>query len=537
MFALALGSIATADVTPQAPPPPGSAAADAGAAGAPAPAAAGNDDDTGDDTAPVAAPAAPPLPDASDQAGRDAWLKARIAALLGAHPELAPAKIGVSIVDLDSGDALFEKDPDGHYELASNAKVMTSTAALATLGPEFKWRTSVYAERWDPTNGTVRGDLYLRGRGDPTLRASDLRDLIHDLKLAGVRRVEGSLVFDTSYFDATDEPPHFADQPKERAGFRAPIDAFAIEGDAVVVVVEPDTNGILPATVSLDPSLGDYVEITLSDVTTVTDGRTRLHVETKLKKDKIELEVTGQIRADGGPEWIRRRIDDPLRMTFELTKTALAREGIALGHKKMQRGTVPDRAREMAWHESAPLSEVVRAMNKYSNNFIAETLLKTIGAESIERAGDPRPASWTDGLTVVRRWLTEQVGLAAGSFRIENGSGLFDATDFSPGEITKVLAWAWHDFRIGPDLIASLPTMGVDGTARRRLALSPARGRARAKTGTLAAVATLAGFAAVDARRPLAFALLVNDIPDGERRAARALEDAIVEACVAYLGE
>jgi D-alanyl-D-alanine carboxypeptidase/D-alanyl-D-alanine-endopeptidase (penicillin-binding protein 4) len=211
-------------------------------------------------------------------------------------------------------------------------------------------------------------------------------------------------------------------------------------------------------------------------------------------------------------------------------------EGIALGKKKPARGVVPPRARWMAEHESETLGEIVHDMNKVSNNYIAETLLKTLGAEIAQHELPSRPGTWADGLTAVQGFLTGEIGLESGEFRYENGSGLFNSTEITPSQLTRVLLWDWRDFRVGPDLVASLPIMGVDGTTRSRLALSPAHGRARAKTGTLANVSTLTGFAAVDARRPLAFAILVNGIPDGARADARAVQDQIVEACVAYLG-
>jgi D-alanyl-D-alanine carboxypeptidase/D-alanyl-D-alanine-endopeptidase (penicillin-binding protein 4) len=506
---------------------------------APIGSAASTDVESGDsdDHPTILGPSSPALPDADDQLGRVAWLKMRLATILASHVELASARIGVSIVDVDTGETLFEKDAAGRFNLASSAKVMTSSAALARLGTGFRWRTSAYAEKWDPTTGTIEGDLYLRGRGDPTLKRADLRQIAHDLYLFGVRRISGQIVFDLSYFDGVDEPPHFADQPKERAGFRAPIGALSVEGNSIVVVVSPDPGGILPAEVTIEPPLDDYVQIMLADVTTITTGRNRVRVETTINKDKktIELEVTGQIRADGGPQWIRRRIDDPVRFAGEVMARQLNAEGIALGKKKATRGTVPVRARWMAEHESETLGEIVHDMNKVSNNYIAETLLKTLGAETAAHEPPARPATWADGIAAVQSFLVGDVGLEPGEFRYENGSGLFGSTDFTPTQLTRVLMWDWRDFRVGPDLVASLPVMGVDGTTRSRLALSSARGRARAKTGTLAAVSTLTGYAAIDSRRPLAFAFLLNDIPDGARPDARAVQDQMVEACVAYL--
>lgn len=490
-----------------------------------------------DDAAVAGPPAAAPLPDISDRDARNAWLQVRLGTLMGSHPPLAGSKIGVSIVDLESGDALYGKEPDALMNLASNAKVLTAAAALARLGPEFRWRTAAYADKWDPTTGTIKGNLYLRGRGDPTLRAADLRVLVHDLKLAGVRSIEGQIMFDLTYFDAVIEPPHFDEQPTERAGFRAPVSALSVDGNSVVVVVEPDTSGIFPAEVWVEPDLGDYVQITIADVASVDKGRTRIRVETRLEKDVIELEVTGQIRVDHGPEWIRRRIDDPVRMAGEVVKDALAAEGIPLRKKKLGRGAVPEKAIRLAYHESLPLGDIVRSMNKLSNNFYAEAVLKTLGAElGPAYSIPPRPATWADGLAAVDRWLVDVAGLEEKSYRFGNGSGLFASTEVSAAQMTRVLDAAWKDFRVGPDLAASLAVMGVDGTVRGRLVTTPARGRARAKTGTLAAVSTLAGYVAVDTRRPLAFAILLNDIPEGARAHARLLQDEIVAACVAYLG-
>lgn len=527
MLALALASIDSSSARSQAAAP-----ADAGAAVAD-PAA---EDLEGDLAAPIA-PEASPLPPADDRDARDAWLQLRLGTLVGSHPELGPARFGVVVVDIASGKTLFSRDGDAPFNLASNTKVLTAAAALARLGPDFRWRTTAYAEKWNPDTGTIEGDLFLRGRGDPTLRSVDLRTLAHDLAMAGVTDIDGQVVFDTSYFDNVVEPPHFAEQPKERAGFRAPIGSLSIDGNSIVVVVEPDTMGLLPAKVYLEPTVGDYVLIKVNEVATVTEGRTRIRVETLVKKDQIELEVTGQIRHDGGPEWIRRRIDDPLRFAGEVMKRMLAAEGIRLGKKKIGRDLVPTKAIAMAWRESAPLGEIVRTMNKISNNFYAETVLKTLGAEMVASvAVPPRAATWDDGLAELRRYLIEDAGLEDGSFRVGNGSGLFASSDFSPAQMAAVLEAAWKDFRVGPDLAASLAVMGMDGTVRRRLATTPARGRARVKTGTLAAVSTLAGYIAVDTRRPLAFAVLVNDIPDGARAHARALQDQVVAACVAYLG-
>jgi serine-type D-Ala-D-Ala carboxypeptidase/endopeptidase (penicillin-binding protein 4) len=212
------------------------------------------------------------------------------------------------------------------------------------------------------------------------------------------------------------------------------------------------------------------------------------------------------------------------------------------------RATTPAAAVLLAAHDSPPLAVLVRGMGKYSNNFVAEMVLKSVGAESRPRPppapgaapAPPPPATWADGQTAVRRWLVDQVGLPAGSFRYDNGSGLFDATSFSPRQIAAVLRAVYRDFRIGPDFVASLATAGADGTLRSRLVGGAADHRVRAKTGTLDRVVALSGYAAASGTRPLAFSIVINDLAvkrGGTAKAdARALVDEVAALLAAYAG-
>ncbi len=543
VVALALGSIDSptarsqgaapaADETPPAAAPPAAAAEPAADPGEEP---ASEDDVAGD----AAIPQAAPLPDPKDQTALDLWLLDRLQTLAASRPQLGAAKVGIAVIDISSGHTLFTSSGDRGFNLASNAKILTAAAALARLGPDFRWHTGAFAEKWNPATGAIEGDLYLRGKGDPTLRSRDLAALAHDLHMAGVRSIDGKIILDVSYFDRVDEAPHFDEQPKERAGFRAPIGALAVDGNTITVVIEPSASGQAAATVSLEPDVGDYVTLRTAEVSTTTTGRSRVYVGSTVKRDRIELNVSGQLRHDGGPSWVRRRIDDPIRFTGEVFLRALADADIRVGKKKFTTGVVPAKAVLMAAHNSAPLGEVVREMNKWSNNYIAEILLKTLGAEALARDAapgtPPTPASWAHGVAEVRRWMVDEAHVLGG-FRVDNGSGLFASTEVTPLQLARVLDAAWRDFRVGPDLVASLAVMGVDGTTRSRMRSTAALGRVRAKTGTLAAVSTLSGYVAIDGRHPLAFAVLVNDIPGGARGHARALQNDVVAACLEYLG-
>ncbi|HET9992790.1 MAG TPA: D-alanyl-D-alanine carboxypeptidase/D-alanyl-D-alanine-endopeptidase, partial [Kofleriaceae bacterium] len=431
--------------------------------------------------------------------------------------------------DLATGAELFTHEPDKGLNLASNTKLLTSVAALGTLGAGFRWRTAVYVDDLDDKTGKVVGDLYLRGRGDPVLSANDLKQLAADVAARGVRSVEGQLVVDASYFDGVTEPPHYSEQPKERAAFRAPIAALGVARSAVTITVTGEPGG--PGRVTLDPDAGDYVRVAKAEVKTITEGRTRLRIDAKPNADHLSIEVTGSIKVANGSYDTRKRVDDPAKFAAKVFEQALADQGVRIAKHAIGSAQVPPTAKLLAAHDSAALSTVMRAMNKESDNYIAESILKTLGAET---RTTPAPATWADGVSAVALALGK-LGLAPGSYRADNGSGLFDASTVSPHQLVTLLRAARKDYRIGPDLVASLPTGGVDGTLAKRWHDHAARGRVRAKTGTLNSVVSLAGFAGVDEAHPIAFAIVLNDVPQGQRGPARAMADDMVDAMIAYL--
>jgi D-alanyl-D-alanine carboxypeptidase/D-alanyl-D-alanine-endopeptidase (penicillin-binding protein 4) len=468
----------------------------------------------------------------ADPKQRATWLQQKLQLAIDARPLLAAkAKIGVSIVDLASGKELFAHDADQGMTLASNAKLLTTAAALGTLGGGFRWRTAAFIDdkALDETTGVVTGDLYLRAHGDPTLNVNDLRAMATEIAAHGVRTVNGSLSIDATYFDDVVDPPHFQEQPKERAYFRAPVASFGVSRSAFLVNVIGEPGG--GAKVWIEPDAGDHIKLTKVQVVSVMLGRTRIKVDVKPKKDTLEIEVVGQIRLSDGHWWSKRRVDDPLRYAAEVFKRALAEKGIKITKKPIKLAPVPINARSLVVHDSEPLSSVIRDMNKASDNYMAESVLKTLGAET---RATPAPATWADGVAAVQAFLAK-LGLPPGTYRCDNGSGLFAATAVSARQLVTVLRGAYADYRIGPDLIGSLPVGGMDGTLARRWHDSAARGRVRAKTGTLAAVTSLSGYVGVDGAHPIAFAILVNDIPTGQKGPSRAMADDMLDAIVAYL--
>ena len=486
----------------------------------------------------------PPVP--SDPAAREQWLTLACDAALAAAPTLARADVGAVVLDVASGRVLWHHDGERALSLASVTKVLTTAAALSGLGPGFRWRTSLLAERPDHDTGVIDGDLYVRPRGDPTLTMDGLRDLARQLAWRGVRRVDGTLVIDGTYFADDGPPPRFDDQPNERAGYRAPVASASLERNAVTVIVVADRAGG-PASVTLDPPGGDYVRLAERAVVSVDRGRSRIRVDSEEQDGVLTLRVSGQLNPDDGVYFARRRVEAPDRLLAAGLRAALADAGIRVRGTRVEHGAPPPTAVLLAEHTSATLGEVVRDMDKNSDNFVAETVLKTLGAEVLARATAaataapadpsapppaPRSATWADGQRAVARYLTDVAGLAPASFRVENGSGLYDASEVSAHAVAQVLATAYRDLRVGPEMMAALSIAGVDGTLRKRLKAPGVRARVRGKTGTLAAVSSLAGYAGVDTGRPLAFAVIINRLPGGQRPAARTLQDAIAAIAV-----
>jgi D-alanyl-D-alanine carboxypeptidase/D-alanyl-D-alanine-endopeptidase (penicillin-binding protein 4) len=477
----------------------------------------------------------PDAPKAPGEAGaRRAWLKSQIDAVLGA-PNLAKAKIGVLVADVESGKSLYARNEKTLLNVASNVKIVTSAAALALLGPEYRFRTVVYALAptmgpasalpWNK-NGELVGDLYLRGFGDPTLDTADLSGLVSELATAGLRKIKGSLIVDETFFDGGYLAPAY-DQRTDSYASRAPSSAASLNGNVVAVSVVPGPKPGSPARVVIDPPSPYFTVI--GRVTTTSGAASGPQIESRASdtNDKTLIEVSGRIRVGADPRPIQRRIAHPPLYLGHTLKALLERRGIAVA-EGVKTGTVPEKGLHiLATRESAPLGVVVQELNKRSNNFAAEQILRTLGAEVVGR-----PGNWDKGLEAVARFLTS-LDIKRGSYQMQNGSGLYESNRFTPEQIVTILRAAWRDFRWSAEYLASLAIAGTDGTIAHRMGGTLAERFVRAKTGTLANVSALSGFAGSPGRMPVVFSVVIGDIttPQDARRA----QDRIAELLVAFV--
>ncbi|GAO04960.1 D-alanyl-D-alanine carboxypeptidase DacC [Anaeromyxobacter sp. PSR-1] len=454
----------------------------------------------------------PPAALAADPPPREA--ARAFAAIVDGSP-LSGARVGILVSAVDTGEVIYARDPDVLLNPASNVKLVTSAAALDRLGPEYRFATEFLVE---PKGGAARA-LYVRGKGDPSIVTERLWAMAGDLQHLGVKRI-GELVVDEGFFDGERTGPGYDQEEGDRA-YLAPAGALSLNFNAVAVHVGPGDRRGARGRVELEPA-SDYLEIENRTTTVRAGSPRRVIIESVARGGRQRIVVKGRVPLGSRtqPQW--RRIEDPALYLGHTLARLLELRGVKVG--KVRAGATPEGARLVLVAQSDPLGEIVRRLNKTSNNFVAEQLLKTLGAE-VKGA----PGTWPKGVQVVEEFLAE-AGVPRGTYVMKNGSGLNDTNRFSARQLVTLLRAMYGRFPIQPEYLASLPVAGRDGTIRWRMEGTEAAGRLRAKTGTLENVTSLSGYVEDGAHRTLAFAVLVNDYPGrsaGVRRAVDALGAAL----------
>ncbi len=446
-------------------------------------------------SSPVAAKGPAPSSVASAAAPRHAAVQKQLDEL-AAWVKRSRGELTVEVRDLASGESVAAVNAHAALNPASNQKLITAIAALAELGPQHRFTTSVHGVL---RNGAI-GRLVIRGDGDPSLTTGDLWRIASSLKEQGLERVDQGIQVDQSAFDDRFVPPAFAQQPNEWAYFRAPVSAVALERNAVTVNVLPGKAGD-NARVWFDPP-GIVAASGRVATKPVGDGQS-VSIQLKPGKSRLGASLSGSV-AEGMPRLrFVKRVDDPRLSAGFALRHMLQRLGVKVNGGVTSGGA--NVRRRITYVRSRPLSVLLRALGKDSDNFYAEMVLKALGA-------DPdAPASSERGAKRVLKWLKDN-GLHDTGTRIENGSGLFDANRLSSSTICRALVHAHGDARIRPELLATLSIGGVDGTLRSRFRKYRHGRRIRAKTGTLAKVVSLSGY--VQGGRSRAFSILVNGLSD-----------------------
>jgi D-alanyl-D-alanine carboxypeptidase/D-alanyl-D-alanine-endopeptidase (penicillin-binding protein 4) len=437
---------------------------------------------------------------------------------LVASPVFHPQETGIALVALPEGRTIYAHNATRLLRPASTLKILTSAAALALLKPEFVYETRVYADAPIDTSGTLTGNLYIQGRGAPDLVGESWWLMTHRLADAGLRRVEGNLIADEAYFDTVRRPPGWPPLSAD-SWYNAPIGALSCNFNVVTVHVEPSPLAGARPDLTLEP-IASYFQV-LNRATTGSQP-TDIRVDRGFEDGRNTLVVGGTIRRGSEEVVLNRGVEEPALYSLHAFREIARASGIEIAGN-LSIGLVPDGARTLARHESRPLASLVRDMNKNSNNFMAEMILKTLGAQFVSI-----PGTTAGGLEMVRTYLSG-IGLDPAATALADGSGLSDQSRASAALLAGVLAKAQADFEIGPELVASLPIGGADGTLSDRFGGEATHRRVRAKTGRIAGAISLAGYVANRSGRMFAFVVLANQ-PRGTIEAVHRAIDPLVDA-------
>lgn len=383
---------------------------------------------------------------------------------------------------------------------ASVMKLLTTYAGLDMLGPAYTWRTEVYAAK-PAVAGVIDGDLILKGYGDPALTLEKFWSLVHALRLAGIKEIRGDLVLDRSYFEPIAfDPGAFDDDPYRpyNAGpdallvnFKATGFHFRTENDTVVIAADPEL-----------PQL-QVINRLKADRTGCGDWRSRLEYEVQERDDRLVIVFSGAYSTQCGEKVLDLSLPRHAEYVFQLFKS-LWREQGGIFDGRLREGTASPDAAPIVSMTSPPLADVIRQINKYSNNLMARQLLITLGAE---RGGVP--GSPAKGAEVIRAWLAAN-GMEFPELILENGAGLSRIERISARHLGDLLLAA-HEHPSMPELMSSLPVYAVDGTFKRRTANGTYAGRAHLKSGSLNDVRAMAGYLLDAQGRRWVVVFIVND--------------------------
>ena len=448
-------------------------------------------------------------------------LPAPIAAALKRNG-LSPRGLSLYVQEIGRAQPLLAVSADTPRHPASTIKILTTVAALEELGPAYRWKTEFYATS-PVRDGRLDGDLYLKGYGDPYLVIENFWLFLRALRAQGLDTIIGDLVMDQSYF---------AREPGDRGEFdNQPLRAYNVLPNALLVNFQAVNFRFVP-----QPGVGRLniiadplpANIEVENRVKLTQGSCRgwwarglgLQVR-RHNKDATQVVFSGTYDAACGENGLYRVVSEPAPYLLGLFRTMWSELGGRF-RGNVREGTVPDGAQLLYTGYSPPLADIIRSINKFSNNVMARQLLLTLGAER-----DGPPGTTEKGTVVVDEWLRQR-GLDFPELVLDNGAGLSRETAISARHLGQVLLAAWR----GPymsEFVSSLPISAMDGTLRKRFShAAELEGQMHLKTGSLNDVRSLAGYVQDRAGRRWVVVCLHNG-PRADTAAGEAVQDALLK--------
>ncbi len=423
---------------------------------------------------------------------------------------------GVLLVELPSGRTVCELNSRAQFVPASLVKILTAYAALKKLGPSFRFSTQVYAAA-EPAGGVIQGDIWIKGSGDPYFVVEKAGLLAQSLRERGVREIQGNVFADDTFFEPASE--RICLDSDCTAAYNPLVSAAAVDFNMLTIRLTLPKKPGKGVSADSSPAPG-YVRVS-GQATAAKKGADSLRVRSlgATGTGQEQFQVSGQASPRAGRvRSYRFSPADPAALFAHTVRSALERSGIRV-QGTARRGIAPPGMRAIAVYDSPPLAEIVSLMNKYSNNFMAEMLLRSLGGWT---AG--APGNSAKGIAAIRTALGE-AGIPDERGVMDCGSGLSRFCRLSPASFSLLLQAAWKDPSIQADFLSSLAANAEEGTLRRRMRKPGLV--VRGKTGTLNDVVAFAGYVAGASGKTYAAVVMLNDVRDRAR--ARQAIDAFLE--------
>jgi serine-type D-Ala-D-Ala carboxypeptidase/endopeptidase (penicillin-binding protein 4) len=465
---------------------------------------------------------------------------------------------GILVVDRDTGETLYELNADRFFTPASNAKIFTTSLALATLGPNFRFRTTLESSGKLAADGHLAGDVTLIGRGDPDLSNRKfpyagkverdgpvekiLAEMADEAVAAGLKEIDGDIVADDSYYPYDPYPPGWSIGDIFFT-FGAPIGAIAFNDNCIAVSVLPGVKVGDPATVNIEPAAA--ADSFARNINTV-DVSAKPEIGVVRQPGPSFMLLQGAIPLAHAAIKLDLAMPDPAGTAGLALKQIFESRGVLVtGSVRVRHARPPEIYPDapvvlgplaasadpntivLAEHFSLPLIESVQLTNKVSQNLHAELLLRAVAHEK-------KGFGVTDAGLWVEQDFLKSVGIADGDVVLSDGSGLARDDLVTPRAVVQLLRFDDHQ-TWGADFVTSFPIAGVDGTLETRMQGTAAAGRIMAKTGGLDHVRALSGFTTTASGERLIFSIFGNNNPQRGHDSAVAI-DAIAVAMIETLG-
>jgi D-alanyl-D-alanine carboxypeptidase/D-alanyl-D-alanine-endopeptidase (penicillin-binding protein 4) len=421
---------------------------------------------------------------------------------------------GIEVVSLKTKGTLFQKNANHLFVPASSLKIVTGAAALHTLGVDYRFVTRLLTDG-KKRKHELKGNLYIKGSGDPELSLAQLEELVFALKLQGIQRIDGNICVDVSDFDAIDQAPGWM-WDEGAVFYNSPLSALTVNHSCVDIWVRPNAKIDHAPTIYIRPRT-DYVKI-FSDAL-VSAEENSLSVTRRWMTKENTIDITGKIPSSAEPFYAPIPVEAPHMYTAFVFQELLKKNDIGCSGE-IEVKAAPELTTELASCSSRPLSQIVEQMMKESDNLIADMLFKKIGQVHFGGQG-----SWQKGTRAVRDFLQQQVGLDVERIVIRDGSGLSRYNQIAPHHLIAALSYMKQQFACSAEFCASLPISGIDGSLSERM--QDVKGKIRAKPGTMTGISSLAGYATTKDGEDLAFTIMLNGFTKSEREYKTQIEDKI----------